>query len=151
MDGETVLDDVQNFVGFRTFSVDKATGFYLNGASSPLRGVCKHQDRADMGNAITALEMAEDMSLIYELGANAVRLSHYPHAPYIYELCDKYGIVVYTEIPFVNGFGGSGTFEQPDSTLKEFIEVTDSQMTELVKQVYNRPAVAVIAWNEPTP
>lgn len=143
-DGETVLDDVQSFVGFRTFSVDAKTGFYLNGQSYPLRGVCKHQDRADMGNAITSREMAEDMSLIYELGANTVRLSHYPHAPYVYELCDKYGIVVYTEIPFVNGYGGGGTFDAPDAKLGEFMAVTDIQMTELVKQVYNRPSVAVI-------
>ncbi len=142
-DGETVLDDVMTYIGFRTIEVKKDSGFYLNGESYPLRGVCKHQDREGMGNAITAVEMAEDMSLIYELGANAVRLSHYPHAPYVYELCDKYGIVVYAEIPFVNGFGGSGTVDNPSKELKGFMEVTRQQLTEMIKQLCNRPSVAV--------
>lgn len=139
-----VIDDVESYVGLRTFSVDKATGFYLNGESYPLHGVCKHQDRKGMGNAITASEMAEDMALIYEIGANAVRLSHYPHAPYVYELCDKYGIVVYTEIPFVNGYGGSGSYFNQSSTLRSFIKNIREQLTELTLQVYNRPSVAVI-------
>ncbi len=149
-DGETVLDDVMTYIGVRTIEVKKDGGFYLNGESYPLRGVCKHQDREGMGNAITAAEMAEDMSLIYEIGANTVRLSHYPHAPYVYELCDKYGIVVYAEIPFVNGFGGSGTVEKPDDTLAGFMEVTKQQLTEMIKQLRNRPSVAVYGLSNET-
>ena len=66
------------------------------------------------GRYVTKAEITESFSLLYEVGANAVRLSHYPHNTYTYELCDKYGIAVYAEIPFVNTYGGSGTYDNPD-------------------------------------
>ncbi len=142
-DGETVLDQVHQTVGFRYYEITKEGGFFLNGASYPLRGVAKHQDWEDMGYAITKKELTVDFSLLYEIGANAVRLSHYPHDSYFYELCDKYGIVVYTEIPLVNYCGGSGSFWEPDDVRQEFIDVTANQLKELIKQQYNRASIVV--------
>ena len=136
-----VLDSFTRHIGFRSFSIDKKNGFYLNGKSYPLRGVAIHQDYRGKGNAVTFNEITQSFSFLYEIGANSVRLSHYPHNPYTYELCDKYGITVYAEIPFVNTYGGAGTWEAPDPKLEEFISVTKQQLTELIRQEYNYCAI----------
>lgn len=128
--GQTI-DAVTEYVGFRYFSANKQ-GFFLNGRLYPLRGVCRHQDRYNMGNAITEQEHNEDFGLMYEMGANAVRLAHYPQDPYIYELCDKYGLVVWAEIPFVDKIGS-------DEAL--FKQVTRQQLVEMIRQQYNRPSI----------
>lgn len=141
LENGTVLDSFTGFVGFRSFSVDKDRGFYLNGKPYPLRGVAMHQDYRGKGNAVSFREMTESFSFLYEIGANTVRLSHYPHSPYMYELCDKYGIVVYAEIPFVNTYGGGGTWETPNPDLEEFIAVTKQQLTEMIRQEYNVSAI----------
>ena len=138
--GKTV-DSLTQYVGFRYYEVDYDKGFFLNGESYPLRGVSRHQDRENMGSALTKKEHNEDFSLIYEIGANSVRLAHYPQAPYFYELCDKYGIVVWAEIPFVNIIGGSGSYENPDANRKAFFETTKQQLKELIRQQYNRPSI----------
>ena len=94
-ENDEIIDSVISYIGIREYRVDKDSGFYLNGESYPLRGVAMHQDYEGMGNAVTKAEITESFSLLYEVGANAVRLSHYPHNTYTYELCDKYGIAVY--------------------------------------------------------
>ena len=129
-DGKTI-DAVSDTVGFRYFWVDKDTGFYLNGESHPLRGVNRHQFKQDMGNAILEAEHEEDIRQIIDLGANAVRLSHYPQTDYFYDLCDQYGILLWTEIPLVNAVG----------TKEGFMDVTMKQLTELIRQQYNRPSI----------
>ncbi|MDR0370898.1 MAG: glycoside hydrolase family 2 protein [Prevotellaceae bacterium] len=130
-DNGMTLDEISDHVGFRYFSVTKDGGFFLNGTSYPLRGVNRHQDRKDRGNALTEKEQNEDFALIYEMGANAVRLAHYPHDPYFYDLCDRYGLVVWAEIPFVNNVGKAATFA----------DVTKQQLSELIRQQYNRPSI----------
>ncbi len=130
-DGDAVLDSVSDKVGFRYFYVDKDTGFYLNGKSHPLRGVNRHQFYKGMGNALTEAQHEEDIEIIKELGVNAVRLCHYPHTDYFYDLCDENGIVLWTEIPLVNALGESADFEKN----------TRRQLVELIRQQYNRPSV----------
>ena len=125
-----VFDFCTDYVGFRYFTVNEK-GFFLNGKPYPLRGVNRHQDRKDMGNAITEREHEEDFGMIYEIGANAIRLAHYPQDPYFYDLCDRYGIVVWAEIPFVDRCG----------TNSDFGEVTKQQLRELIRQQYNRPSI----------
>lgn len=140
-------DKVEKFVGFRWFSIHTQKGFFLNGRSYPLRGVNRHQDRKDMGWAITEKEHDEDFSLIYEMGANAIRLAHYPHHPHFYELCDRYGLLVWAEIPFVDCVGGIGksglpTDKKPnDRVAQNFIENAKQQMTELIYQQQHRPSI----------
>lgn len=138
------LDQLSDFVGFRYDEVDADKGYFLNGRSYPLRGVNRHQDREDMGWAISNTQHAQDFALIYEIGANTIRLAHYPHADYFYELCDMYGIVVWAEIPFVDQIGGSGTYENPDANREAFFETTKQQMRELIRQQYNRPSI--VCW-----
>ena len=125
------LDEVTLRYGYRSFHVDANTGFYLNGRSMPLRGVSRHQDRKDMGWAISEKEHEEDIAIIRDLGANTLRLAHYQHAQYFYDLCDRDGFVVWAEIPFISGFRpGRAAYEN-----------TMSQMKELVAQNYNHPSI----------
>ena len=100
-DGE-VKDDVRIPFGVRTFSVDPKKGFFLNGRSYPLHGVSRHQDRKGIGNALTKEHHREDMEFIREIGANTVRLAHYQHDQYFYDLCDQYGMIVWAEIPYIS-------------------------------------------------
>ena len=130
-DGKPV-DEVTTKVGLRSFSVDAKKGFFLNGKSYPLHGVSRHQDRKGLGNAITREMHDEDMALIRELGANTVRLAHYQHDQYFYDLCDKYGMVVWAEIPYISEHLPNGR------------ENTISQMKELIHQNYNHPSI--VCW-----
>lgn len=95
-----VTDRVTDKIGFRYFHVDPDKGFFLNGEHLQLRGVCRHQDRAEIGNALAPLHHDDDMQIMLEMGVNAVRLAHYPQDKYFYDLCDQYGLVVWAEIPF---------------------------------------------------
>jgi beta-galactosidase len=129
--GGTVSDVVRQPFGFRAFAVDPDTGFSLNGQPYDLHGVNRHQDRLDMGWAITDREHDQDMALIVEMGATAVRLAHYQHAQHFYDLCDQNGIVVWAEIPLVNGITAS----------QAFTDNAHQQMTELIRQSFNHPAI----------
>ncbi len=114
--------------GVRSMKADK-DGFYLNGKSYPLHGVSRHQDRQDMGWAISEKEHKEDIDLIKELGANTIRLAHYQHDQYFYDLCDEYGMVVWAEIPYISSHLPNGD------------ENAISQMKELITQNYNHASI----------
>ncbi len=130
--GGVIIDEVNSRFGCRSFSFDKDKGFILNGQAYPLRGVSRHQDRRGAGNAITKEMMLEDMKLIKEIGANTIRLAHYQHDQYFYDLCDKYGMIVWAEIPYITEHMPLGR------------ENTISQMTELITQNYNHPSI--VCW-----
>ncbi len=129
--GETV-DEVSSRFGVRSFYADPEKGFFLNGRSYPLRGVSRHQDWKGLGNAITKEHHKKDMELIREIGANTVRLAHYQHDQYFYDLCDEYGMVVWAEIPYISEHMPGGR------------ENTVSQMKELIIQNYNHPSI--VCW-----
>ncbi len=122
-------DEITARFGCRTLGFDPEKGFFLNGRSYPLRGVARHQDRAGVGNALTALMHREDMALIREIGANTIRLAHYQHSQYFYDLCDEHGMLVWAEIPYIT------------QHMPECRENTLSQMRELVVQNYNHPSI----------
>ncbi len=128
--GET-LDNVSARFGCRTYEIDPQKGFILNGESYPLRGVSRHQDRWGVGNALLPEHHKEDMDLICEVGATTIRLAHYQHDQYFYDLCDERGMVVWAEIPYISR-------HMPDGR-----ENTVSQMKELVMQNYNHPSIVV--------
>ncbi len=131
LEGDNELDAVTVTYGYRSFHVDPSNGFYLNGKSVPLHGVSRHQDRLDKGWAISKADHEEDVALIKELGANTIRLAHYQHDQYFYDLCDHTGFVLWAEIPFISQF----------IPTEEAYNNTISQMTELVAQNYNHPAI----------
>ena len=131
LNGE-VQDEVRQRFGVRSFSVDPKRGFFLNGRPYPLHGVSRHQDRKGLGNAITREMHDEDMQLIKELGANTIRLAHYQHDQYFYDLCDEAGMVVWAEIPYISEHMPNGR------------ENTISQMKELIVQNYNH--ACIVCW-----
>ena len=128
---DEVLDNVSTRFGCRTFEIHPENGFILNGEEYPLRGVSRHQDRWGVGNALLREHHDEDMDLICEVGATTIRLAHYQHDQYFYDLCDERGMVVWAEIPYISSHMPNGR------------ENTISQMKELVAQNYNHPSIVV--------
>lgn len=126
-----VEDEISARFGIRSFKIDPDKGFILNGREYPLRGVSRHQDRPEIGNALSYEHHKEDMDLICEMGANTIRLAHYQHAQEFYDLCDERGIVVWAEIPYISNH------------LENGVENTKTQMTELIYQNYNHPSIVV--------
>ena len=126
-----VLDNVCTRFGCRSFAIDPERGFILNGEEYPLRGVSRHQDRLGIGNALLPEHHKEDVELICEVGATTIRLAHYQHAQYFYDLCDEKGLVLWAEIPYISKHMPSGR------------ENTVSQMKELITQNYNHPSIVV--------
>ncbi|MBR5218017.1 MAG: glycoside hydrolase family 2 protein, partial [Oscillospiraceae bacterium] len=100
--GDEVIDNVCTRFGCRTFKIDAERGFILNGEEYPLRGVSRHQDRWGKGNALSHADHEEDMDLICEVGATTIRLAHYQHDQYFYDLCDERGMVIWAEIPYIS-------------------------------------------------
>ncbi len=100
--GDTLLDTVSRRFGFRSYKIDPDRGFFLNGQSYPLHGVSRHQDGWGVGNALTKEDHIRDMDLICEVGANTIRLAHYQHDQFFYDLCDERGMVVWAEIPYIS-------------------------------------------------
>lgn len=128
--GET-LDEVSARFGCRSFEIDPERGFILNGEEYPLRGVSRHQDRWGIGNALLPKHHEEDIDLILEVGATTIRLAHYQHDQYFYDLCDEKGLVIWAEIPYIS---------QHMPTAREN---TISQMKELITQNYNHASIVV--------
>ncbi len=135
MQGGQVLDTLSQHIGIRHFEVDAHKGFFLNGKHFALRGVNRHQDRDGMGWAITNAEHRQDMDIIKEIGANCIRLAHYPHADYFYSLCDREGMLVWAEIPYI----GHGTRHY------DFDANARQQLTELIRQNYNH--CSIFCWS----
>ncbi len=127
-----LVDEIKSKFGVRTFKIDSKKGFFLNGRKYPLHGVSRHQDRRGIGNALTPAHHLEDMELIKEIGANTIRLAHYQHDQYFYDLCDEYGMIVWAEIPYISEHMPNGR----DNTI--------SQMKELIIQNYNHPSI--VTW-----
>ncbi len=131
MENGEVIDNVCSRFGCRTFKIDPDNGFILNGEEYPLRGVSRHQDRFGFGNALLPEHHEEDIDLIMEVGATTIRLAHYQHDQYFYDLCDEKGLVVWAEIPYISRHMPTGR------------ENTISQMKELITQNYNHPCIVV--------
>ena len=126
-----VIDAVCTRFGCRSFQIDPNRGFILNGEEYPLRGVSRHQDRWGKGNALSRADHEEDMDLICEVGCTTIRLAHYQHDQYFYDLCDERGLVIWAEIPYISRHMPTGR------------ENTISQMRELIVQNYNHPSIVV--------
>ena len=131
VEGKEILDNVSARFGCRSFEIHPDKGFILNGEEYPLRGVSRHQDRWGIGNALLPEHHKEDIELICEVGATTIRLAHYQHSQYFYDLCDEYGQILWAEIPYITNHMVGGR------------ENTISQMKELIVQNYNHPSIIV--------
>lgn len=122
-----------DYVFNETISGETYTGFLLNGAPYALRGVCMHSDIEDKANALTYEDIAHDFEIIQELGCNFLRLAHYPHPKEVYDWCDRLGIVVQTEAPWVN----KAQSTQPE----DYYTHLEDQFRDMVNQHYNHPSI----------
>ena len=132
------IDIVEQPLGLRFYTTDANQGFCLNGKHLPLHGVCRHQEWAEVGNALHPMHHEEDTRLMLEMGVNAIRLAHYPQAAYMYDLMDRNGIVTWAEIPFVGpgGYADKGFVDQPSLR-----ENGKEQLKEMVRQHFNHPSI----------
>lgn len=132
------IDKVEQPLGLRYYTADADRGFFLNGKHLPLHGVCRHQEWAEVGNALRPMHHEEDTRLMLEMGVNAIRLAHYPQATYMYDLMDRNGIVTWAEIPFVGpgGYADKGFVDQPS-----FRENGKEQLKEMIRQHFNHPSI----------
>jgi len=126
-----ILDMTNHPLGFRWFSADTKQGFLLNGKPLKLIGACRHQDYEGLGNALSNDLNRYDIKLIKEMGANYIRISHYPQDPSVLEECDKQGLIAWEEIPIVNAI----------TPTKEFFENCRNNLTEMIRQHYNHPSI----------
>lgn len=131
-------DKVTESFGLRSFHIDRQKGFFLNGESYPLTGVLLNQERSDTGIALSRGQLEEDINAVRDIGATAVRFAGAPHDKYQYELCDRNGIIVWSDLPF---FG-----DEVDGGLA-FVNSYDfknngvNQLKEMIWQNYNHPSV----------
>ena len=125
------IDRIEEQVGFRYFWVDKDKGFFLNGRHIKLQGVCRHQDWSGLASALTEKQHLTDYDFFDEVGANALRLAHYPQAHFMFREADRRGYLVWEEIPFVGGY----------VDLDAFRDNLKLQLAEMIIQNYNHPSI----------
>ena len=134
----TTIDRSEQPLGLRYYSVDAEKGFFLNGQPYRLNGVCRHQDRIEVANALQPYHHEEDIAIIREMGANAIRLSHYPQSPYFLDLLDRAGVVAWSEIPFV---GPGGYLDRGFVDSESFKANGKQQLREMIYQHFNHPSI----------
>jgi beta-galactosidase len=133
---ETMIDRVIEPVGFRFFRFDTEKGFFLNGAHLKLIGVNRHQDFRGFGNAVPDEVHLKDLRMMKEMGANFLRIAHYPQDAYILNLCDQMGILASVEIPIVNRITESKAFTANALCMQK----------EMIHQNFNHPSVIIWAY-----
>ena len=129
-----VLDVRNHKIGFRWYSFDADKGFFLNGKPYKLHGFNRHQDQYPMGIALEDEAHRRDVALMKDLGANFIRISHYPQDDAILDACDELGILAWEEIPVVNFV--------PDTP--GYDDNCETNLREMIRQHYNH--TCVIAW-----
>ena len=130
-DGQT--DEMVQPLGLRTVSIDPQQGFVLNGKTMQIKGVSRHQDRKGKGWALSPEDEAQDIKMIADMGADGLRTAHYPASTNIYDLCDKTGLVVWSEVSNVNLVRDT----------PEFRENNRLQAREMIYQHWNHPSICM--------
>ncbi|MFD0835607.1 glycoside hydrolase family 2 TIM barrel-domain containing protein [Mariniflexile aquimaris] len=128
-----ITDKLSDRIGFRWFEFKDHGPFYLNGKRLLLRGTHRHEEHAGVGAAMSNQQHRADMESIKEMGANFVRLAHYPQDPEIYKACDELGLLVWDEIPWCRGGVGNDVWKTN----------TKNQLKEMIAQNYNRPSIII--------
>jgi beta-galactosidase len=127
----TVIDSYEDRFGLRFFEFEPNSYFKLNGERLLLRGTHLHEGHAGYGAAMTDEQRMEDMRMIKEMGANFVRLGHYPQDPVVYDMADELGLIVWDEVPWNRGGVGGA----------EWRKNTQYLTRRMIEQNYNRPSI----------
>ena len=130
-----IIDSVKDKIGYRWYEFKKNGPFFLNGKRLLLRGTHRHEEYSGFGNALPDSLHRKDMAMIKEMGANFVRLAHYPQDPEVYEACDSLGLLVWDELPWCRGGIGDDEWKQN----------TKRMLKEMINQNYNHPSI--ILWS----
>lgn len=133
IENETVKDTLSERVGFRWFEFKDHGAFYLNGKRLLLRGTHRHEEHAGVGAAMSNEQHRKDMELIKDMGANFVRLAHYPQDPEVYKACDELGLLVWDELPWCRGGLGNEAWKVNTKTM----------LKEIIEQNYNHPSIII--------
>ncbi len=132
-EGENILDRDHIKFGIRTFYFDADSGFFLNEKPLKLIGANRHQDYPGIGNALSDDQHRSDLKLLKDMGANFIRLAHYPQDPAILEEADRIGLLVWEETPLVN-----------EVTLsKNHDDNSEMMLKEMIRQHYNHPSIII--------
>jgi beta-galactosidase len=130
-----VTDKIEDKVGFRWFEFKDNGPFFLNGKRVLIRGTHRHEEHAGVGAAVSNEQHRKDMESIKEMGANFVRLAHYPQDPEIYKACDELGLLVWDELPWCRGGLGNEVWQTNTKNL----------LSEMIHQNFNHPSI--IMWS----
>jgi beta-galactosidase len=126
------IDAVDQPLGVRDFHVDSKSGDLLNGQPIQIHGVCLHQEGPN-GWAVSEKDEDADMATIRDMGANAIRLVHYQHSQHFLSLCDRYGMMAWSELALVNNVHYTPEFRQN----------VRQQLIEMIRQNFNHPSILV--------
>ncbi|WP_043319622.1 glycoside hydrolase family 2 TIM barrel-domain containing protein [Microbulbifer sp. HZ11] len=144
--GKTLHQHRERF-GYRWFEMRPNQGFFVNGERVLIRGTHRHEEHAGIGAAMSNDQHRADMQQIKQMGANFVRLAHYPQDPEIYRAADELGLILWDELPWCRGgMGGEMWKENTERLLRQQIE-----------QNFNHPSIAFwslgneIYWEEDFP
>jgi hypothetical protein len=149
---EKLTDEISTPVGFRTISFDADKGFFLNGRSMKLKGICMHHDAGTLGSAVPREEIARRLDILKEMGCNAIRTSHNPFSPDFLDLCDQKGFLVIGEafdeweLPkkkWLQGWNVGTPGKQGYAVY--FIEWAEKDLTDFILRDRNHPSV--IMWS----
>ncbi len=147
-----LIDQVNQQTGVRSIRFDKDNGFFLNGKSTKIKGVCIHDDAGALGVAVPEEVWIRRLNILKEAGVNALRLSHNPHADYMYKLADEMGFLVMDEAfdeweigknKWVKGWN-VGT-PSKDGYHEYFKEWADRDLRDMVLRGRNHPSI--IMWS----
>ena len=148
LDGNNIIDTTSINIGIRTLEFNPDHGFKLNGKSMKVKGVCMHHDAGVLGAAVPREVWHRRLLKVKELGANAIRMSHNPQAPDVYDLCDELGLLVmdeasdeweYPKRKWVKGWNkGKPSY---DGTFDFFEEWIDRDVADMVRRDRNHPSV----------
>lgn len=130
-----LVDSVEDKFGYRWYEFKENGPFFLNGKRLLLKGTHRHEEHAGYGNAMPNELHRKDMQMIKDMGANFVRLAHYPQDPEVYLTCDKLGLLVWDELPWCRGGVGNDQWK----------ENSKNMLQEMILQNYNHPSI--IMWS----
>ncbi len=128
-----LIDSTSDLIGYRWFEFKSHGAFYLNGKKLLIKGTCRHEDYAGYADAMPDSLQWKDIKMMKEMGANFVRLAHYPQSPVVYRDCDKLGLLVWDELPWCRG--GMGKEEWKNNTKRLFVEQ--------INQNFNHPCIII--------
>lgn len=131
-----VIDDYETPIGIRFFTFDKEKGFFLNGESVKIKGVCNHHDLGCLGAAVNTRAIERQLEILKDMGCNGIRTSHNPPAPELLDLCDKMGFIVMDE-----AFDMWRKKKSPHDYSQFFSEWHERDLTDLIVRDRNHPSI----------